>query len=204
MAKRIDLIGKTFGSWQVLDYAGYTYTTMWRCRCVCGAERDVSGENLRAGTTTNCGCQRRFVVKHGHARRGKRTRTYRIWKGMLLRGSPHFKQAKDYYDRGIRVCERWQTYENFLADMGECPDGLTLDRVNNNGNYEPMNCRWTTTGVQRRNSRRVTLVQFGGTALHVKDAAVKLGVSDTAIYQERSRNGGTIQEAFDRVAARRA
>lgn len=122
---------------------------------------------------------------------------------MHLRIAPTFKQAKDYFERGIRICERWSDYSHFLEDMGERPDGMSLDRINNDGDYEPGNCRWATAATQRRNSRRVTMVTLGGTTHHLKDAAAAIGVSDTAVYQDRKRNGGTIQDALDRVAARR-
>ena len=122
---------------------------------------------------------------------------------MLTRVQPDYKQSRDYYDRGIRVCARWSDYEAFLADMGEVPDGLSIDRIDNDGNYEPGNCRWATPKTQRENSRRVVMVELGGRSLHLKDAAAEIGVSDTAVYQDHKRNGGTLQDAFARVLSRR-
>jgi len=121
---------------------------------------------------------------------------------MHSRVKPEYKQAKDYFERGITICARWGSYANFLADMGECPDGLSIDRKNNDGYYEPGNCRWANSGVQRRNSRRVVFVDFNGAQMHVKDAAAHIGVTDSAIYNERKRNGGSIQDAFDRIMRR--
>lgn len=201
---RIDLTGQTFGTWHVVKYSRYSYQPLWWCRCVCGTEREVSGAGLRSGKSLNCGCQRKTRRVHGHARQpGSKGRTYRIWKAMRSRCKPSYKQRADYFDRGISVCSRWDDYEKFLADMGECPDGLSIDRIDNDKGYHPENCRWANRGTQRRNSRRVVMIKMDGDSLHLKDASSAIGVSDAAIYQERKRNGGTLQEAFDRVRARR-
>ena len=96
-----------------------------------------------------------YGVKHGHASPGLRTPTYMVWGSMIQRcTNPNNSGWPDYGARGISVCERWLTFENFLADMGERPDGLSIDRVDNNGNYEPGNCRWATASQQQRNRRR--------------------------------------------------
>lgn len=96
--------------------------------------------------------------RHGHSRVGMITPTYRAWKNMNQRCSNQaLPEYARYGGRGIRVCARWRVFENFLADMGECPPGLTLDRRNNDGNYEPDNCRWATRATQRRNTCTVKL-----------------------------------------------
>ncbi len=122
---------------------------------------------------------------------------------MRSRVKPEYKQAKDYYERGISVCERWaDSYENFLADMGEKPDGLSLDRIDNDGNYEPSNCRWANAATQRKNCRRTSLVMLDGREMLVQDAAELIGVHPSAIWNDKRRNNVTIQEAVDRVAKR--
>lgn len=96
--------------------------------------------------------------KHGHTWKGGRTPLYRAWNHMLQRCRPNWPAAHNYYDRGIHVCEHWRDFENFLADMGPHPGkGFSLDRINNDGNYEPGNCRWATKAEQARNRRTTKL-----------------------------------------------
>lgn len=201
---KIDLTGRRFGTWTVISFSRNADATFWNCRCDCGVEREVRAGLLSRGSSTNCGCQRKHVVKHGHSRRGKRTRTYRIWKAMHSRVKPAYVQARDYFARGISVCDRWSDYESFLSDMGEAPDGLSIDRIDNDGNYEPQNCRWATAKTQRENSRRIVMVELNGRLLHLKDAASEIGITDTAVYNDRKRHGGSLQDAFARVLSRRA
>lgn len=128
---------------------------MWLCLCDCGNEKIICSANLLRKDTESCGCiQRRNSVKHGHAI-GVGTKTYITWKGMIQRCSyKGHSQYKYYGQRGINVCERWKIFENFLDDMGERPDGMSIDRINNNGNYCPDNCRWVTAVEQQKNKRR--------------------------------------------------
>lgn len=99
---------------------------------------------------------------HGHGRKGEnRTRTYRVWSGMLSRcRNPNVPSFKYYGGRGIRVCDRWRSFECFLADMGECPPNMSIDRIDNDGNYEPSNCRWATSAEQHENRRTPRTVKL--------------------------------------------
>jgi hypothetical protein len=158
----IDLTGRRVGHWTVLAIhqerrrrRNKPYI-LWRCRCDCGVERLVLGGNLHSGQSTSCGCVRREKLAQWSTKHGLRwTRTYAIWCAMLQRCfNPADKRYRDYGGRGIKVCADWRTFNNFYADMGEAPPGLSLDRINNNAGYKPQNCRWATPVVQSRNRRR--------------------------------------------------
>jgi hypothetical protein len=154
---KIDITGQRFGRLVVIEDAGRTKVgrVIWFCRCDCGGRTTVEGVLLRNGNTKSCGCgQSPFI--HGHSRRGMWSPTYFSWQKMLQRcNNPNSDRYKYYGARGIIVCERWlHSFENFLADMGERPPKRSIDRINNNGNYEPGNCRWATQSEQVRNSRR--------------------------------------------------
>jgi hypothetical protein len=196
-----DLRGFTFGRLRVIRVASHGTRTYWRCECICGKLTDVYASSLARGLTRSCGCLRREatskrVRKHGHAV-GRKTATYNVWKGMRKRCSnPNDHKFKDYGGRGIRVCKRWEKFENFLADMGEKPKGKSIDRVNNNGNYEPENCRWATPTEQARNSRKVRILDYKGTALSLAEWAEKLGLCPKLTSQRIVRDGWSTERAL--------
>lgn len=162
MATRISFVGRRFGRWFIFDEAppkisGSQQKTCSWGRCDCGTEKILCNGDLTSGMSQSCGCLKREVTIKRNTTHGlSKTRTYSIWKGMFKRcTNPNCKQFEDWGGRGIKVCERWEVYENFLADMGECPARLTIDRYPDpNGNYEPSNCRWATYKQQARNTKR--------------------------------------------------
>ena len=129
---------------------------VWKCLCDCGNIVEVRSSNLSTGGTKSCGCLNREPrmtnLKHGHRRTKKVTATYISWANMLNRcSSPNSPEFHRYGGRGITVCERWNDFRNFLEDMGIRPEGLTIDRIDNDRGYEPENCRWVTHKENNRN-----------------------------------------------------
>jgi|SRR5882724_2124920 len=149
-----DLIGKRFGSLTLIRPArpvrvSRGYRARWLCLCDCGKTTYVRDNNLISHNTTSCGCKH---VTH----RKSRTRTYKTWQSMWTRTANRNHIAFHHYGgRGIRVCKRWESFENFFADMGPRPPRRTIDRFPDmNGNYRPGNCRWATASQQRNNKRK--------------------------------------------------
>jgi len=156
------LLGKKFSRLTVTAFVGRDSrkAILWFCSCDCGREVVCSGPRLKSGNTKSCGCLRAMSIRkalttHGHRSNGSATPEYNSWRGMMWRcRASSGKFWNDYGSRGIIVCERWQSFENFLADTGPRPPGKTLDRKENDGNYEPSNCRWATVSEQNANQRR--------------------------------------------------
>lgn len=167
----IDRTGQRFGRLLVLEHAGKREGdgfVMWKCRCDCGKEVIAVGKQLSRGQTKSCGCLLGDRTREENTTHGmKRTRVYRIWGGMWNRcRNENCKDYPRYGGRGIYVCERWKSFENFLADMGQPPSPIhSIDRYpDNDGPYAPWNCRWATPPMQARNRRKrsARLVSLAG------------------------------------------
>jgi hypothetical protein len=164
------------------------------CDCDCGTTTKVIGSNLRRGNTMSCGCLGRENVTrsnttHGHSRNYDKSRTYIVWSGM------HRRVGKPGPYQSISVCDRWGVFEAFLADMGEVPEGRSIDRINTLGNYEPGNCRWATQREQQNNRTNNKLIEYSGECMTLAQWVAKLKL-DYAPVHARLRLGWSPQEAF--------
>jgi hypothetical protein len=154
---RLDITGQRFGRLIALEYVGCSKsgTSLWRFRCDCGVECVCVGKNVRRGFTSSCGCLRKEMIGAVRRTHGMtRTPTWYSWQAMLIRCRYPSQEAYPRYGgSGITICERWNVFENFLSDMGERPEGMTLERSNPFGNYTPGNCVWATQENQVKNTR---------------------------------------------------
>lgn len=171
-----DLTGQKFGRLTVLRKDSKPHPrhlVSWICLCDCGSECSILGTRMLRGFTKSCGCYRKqhsselrkknpIKSRHGHARAGRISPTYKSWYAMIQRcENPKNVRFARYGARGIVVCAAWSSFDQFLQDMGERPEGKTLDRINPDGNYEPANCRWATPKEQANNkSRKATSHEF--------------------------------------------
>jgi hypothetical protein len=189
------MVGEVFNRWTVVSRAENSRAGQIRylCRCDCGNEAIVQSAALKDNHSKSCGClkvetTRRRSTTHGHSRHGNTSPTYHSWSGMLARcsneGHHHFKY---YGGRGIRVCERWKTFANFLEDMGEKPIGLSIERDDGNGNYELGNCRWATLKEQARNKRSNRFVTANGSSLTIAEWSEKTGIHPATISDRLQR-----------------
>lgn len=201
--RREDLTGKKFGRWRIVAMLEGQKA---KAICECGTEREVFTPSLKHSKSLSCGCLARELAMgrpnpqvvarlttHGQSK----TPIYHVWAAMLARCA----NAKDlayhnYGGRGISVCERWLKFENFIADMGQRPsDKHSIERINNNGNYEPTNCKWATKKEQCNNMRTNRILVFNGESKTISQWADSLGISREAIYG-RLKRGATVEQAL--------
>lgn len=187
MRKIVDMTGQKLGRLTVISRAesGKRGQARWNCVCDCGGKITTDGSELRRGRTTSCGClgkERRKEANLTHGKRG--IPTYRVWAGMKNRCTNPNNPSYGYYGgRGIAVCERWDKFENFLADMGEEPEGMSIERKDNNGNYSPENCIYATQKEQTRNTRYNRIIKYGGREQCIADWAIELGISYGTLWR---------------------
>ncbi len=197
-----DLTGRTYSRWTVIAWdhrRRYEKTTahFWKCRCACGNESVVLGGGLTNGTSTSCGCFcRERHTKHGHA--GKiRHILYSIWTG--LRNRCNNTENKDYYRYGavgIKVCERWNSFDLFLDDMESgYKRGLSVDRIDTHGNYSPENCRWATKIEQSRNRFDNVYLELDGKKMLMLEWAPIVGIPYATLWA-RKRIGWSDSKAL--------
>jgi len=189
--KAVKIEGQTFGRLTVLmragsqDYGG-SKKSLWLCACECGNTVEVVGSLLARGHTKSCGCLKKEafldrVTTHGSTE----TREHRIWQAMRSRCRNESASGySNYGGRGITVCERWDSFEAFLEDMGTCPADHSIERIDVNGNYEPSNCIWADRITQARNTRANRNLTLNGETKCLKEWADDLGM-DQASLRER-------------------
>lgn len=152
---RNNLEGMRFGKLTVIGYShtGKAWRSFWKCFCDCGKKVVVAGRHLSSKKTLSCGCMRTELLRKEKTTHGKSgTPTYNVWCSMIRRcRDPTVIGYHRWGGRGISVCERWLKFENFFDDMGHKPKNKSLDRINNDGHYEPSNCRWATRLQQTKN-----------------------------------------------------
>lgn len=199
MGKLIDLVGQRFGRLVVLQRAeAGRGSVTWRCRCDCGTDAEITTAGLRHWNTSSCGCLQRERASEARRTHGQsKSPTYRAWKAMRARCfSPSNKDYAQYGGRGITVCENWRdNFSQFLADMGEQPPGMTVERKDPNGPYSPDNCLWATRLQQARNRRSSRLVEVNGRRMCLSEACQRFGQPRTRI-RDRLANGWSLMDAL--------
>ena len=186
MAIRIDKTGNRYGRLIIIGLSHIVNGVVhWRVRCDCGNNKIVLDGNIVAGKTKSCGCFEGNVKKHGMSD----TRIYTTWTQMKSRCSNKNTLGFKYYGgRGVKVCKRWLKFENFLEDMGERPKEMSIERIDNKGNYEPSNCKWATIIEQANNTRHNVSLEYKSECLNMTQWARKLGISRACIWNRVKRN----------------
>lgn len=207
-----NLLGERFGLLTVTEerpsrMSGNRLVTMWHCKCDCGNELDVIANSLTGGRTKSCGCAKAKMISQRVAKhRGIDDRLYKVWANMKARcHNPNHTSFSDYGGRGIKVCSEWDDYSAFRdwalangynanANYGEC----TIDRINNDGDYTPDNCRWVDMSVQRTNTRtpsNARLIEYNGKTKRLCEWATITGLKPSTLG-ERLRRGWNVSDAL--------
>ena len=192
--------GKRFGRWLVLCEAGRSDSNdiEWLCECDCGVRKIINGSMLRIGRTHSCGCLRKdMATKHGV--RGANKKLYNVWWSMNVRCSDNRNKHYKYYGgRGILVCDEWKknpvAFYNWAMENGY-KEGLQIDRIDNNGNYEPENCRFVTAKENARNTSRNRILKYNGISKCVTEWAEDFDIAIGTLFS-RLNNGWSIERAL--------
>lgn len=190
-----NLYGQKFGNLTVtpIYYVqdGHAY---WLCRCECGEVKFVRGSHMTSGNVSSCGCTK-GNIKH----RESKTRLYHIWNGMRERCfNENIPDYSRYGGRGIYVCPEWAVYENFRdwALANGYADNLSIDRIDNNSNYCPENCRWATAKQQANNTRKTRLITYNGETHSVSEWARILNIKQSTLSMRINKYGWSVEKAF--------
>lgn len=179
-----DTVGSKIGHWTVI---GMRQDSHVLCRCACGTEKMVRRGNLKQGKSLSCGCARAEGRTIDPRRKSPE---YAVWANMIQRCTNQKNNSFERYGgRGIGVCERWKSYENFYADMAPRPDGMTLDRIDNEGGYTPENCRWASHEEQCRNKSTNRWIEWNGRKQCMHDWCLEVGVCESSLIYRKRRLG---------------
>ena len=175
---------------------------LWLCKCDCGNEKVVAVDKLHSGNTKSCGCLQREVHRKCRMTHGKSdTKLYLVWREMITRTENQNAERYGIYGgRGISICGEWhndfQLFYDWAIQNGY-KEGLTIDRIDVNGNYEPDNCRWITPYEQSRNLRKNVRITYSGKTMILKDWAKEIGIDYHTLWQRIRKSGWTVEEAFE-------
>lgn len=202
--KLLNLVGQTFGRLTVQSLVGSVKNKkVWLCLCSCGKQNTVPTAMLRCGSTKSCGClgieARSAATSKSNKTHGmSKTQTYSIWFNMRRRCEQKSHKSYCHYGgRGIIVCDRWKTFHAFFEDMGEAPVGLSIERKDVNGNYEPSNCCWATMKEQSNNRRTNHVLSAFGEKKTMQQWAESSGISYHAL-SKRIGAGWPVEEAVSK------
>lgn len=188
MKKVIDLKGEIFNNLKVIEFKEIKNSNShWICECLlCGSSTIVSRPNLRSGNTTDCGCIKSKKLSSASIKHGKsNSKTWNSWSCMRRRLRIGAKHSPIYGK--IKIQDSWNSFENFLLDMGERPEGMTLDRIDNTKGYYKENCRWSTQADQNRNRSTNVILTFDGKSMCATDWATEIGVHRDTIRRRINR-----------------
>lgn len=206
MGAPIDMTGQKHGRLTVIEMAGRNKHNqrLWRCVCDCGNDAEVLGFLLRRGQTQSCGCLHRETTANINKSHGKASDpVYRIWRSMMDRCHlPTSHAYTRYGGRGIAVCERWHSFENFYADMGDKPQGMSLERIDNDGPYSPENVRWASAKDQANNRRSSRWIEFNGERKTLAQWCDDLGLKIGTVWARLNRDGFSVEQAFTKPIGR--
>lgn len=200
MDRATDLTGREFGRWVVVEKIGFrNRRTWWFCKCQCGTQRAVRSGNLTSGKSLSCGCLQKELA-------GKQFRThglscspaYSAITAAISRCTRNSDPGwKHYGGRGIKVCDRWMKDPSlFVSDMGEPPPGMSIERIDVNGDYEPSNCTWADVKTQCRNRTSNRIIEYNGEKKCLAEWSELIGIKHTTL-DERMKRGWTVEEAFE-------
>ena len=195
----IDLTGNKYGRLTVLRESGRTIyrSVTWECLCDCGNRVSITSHHLTSGHTQSCGCYQKDRAAEGQRTHGLcDTPTYHSWRGMKERClNPQNKAYRWYGGNGVKICDRWLDFGEFLQDMGKRPKGMTIERIDTTGNYSPENCTWVPAKKQTQNTRSNVMVTHNGQTLCIAELARREKVPYGRL-QSRLKKGWDVERAL--------